>query len=174
MDWKRLGEAYPDSTLFGDGPTWTDVEQGYAGTCYILASMGSLTEFPSLIKDVFITDTTNDAGIYALRFFIRGKPWIITIDDEMLFFRDNLNFATVGDNSNLWAPLVEKAFAKMKGNYATANGGFIPNGLKSLVGCPITDFLSEDQTSATAASDVWTVMKAADDLDYILASGTIG
>ena len=50
----------------------------------------------------------------------------------------------IGESKNFWAPLVEKAFAKMKGNYATANGGFIPNGLRSLVGCPISDYWTED------------------------------
>ena len=123
---------------------------------------------------MFVTDTKNDAGIYNLRFFIRGKPWVITIDDEMLFYGDGLNFAMVGDNENLWAPLVEKAFSKMKGNYATANGGFVPNGLRSLVGCPISDYISYEQYAETAAEDTWTTMKAADDLDYILGAGTIG
>ena len=44
--WERLSERYSGLTLFGSGATWTDVEQGYAGTCYILASMGALAEFP--------------------------------------------------------------------------------------------------------------------------------
>ena len=59
----------------------------------------------------------------------------------------------------------------MKGNYATANGGFVPNGLRSLVGCPISDYLSADQESY---SDVWAEMKAADELNYILGAGTFG
>lgn len=169
--WQRLGEAYPDATIFGDGASWSDIEQGYAGTCYILAGMGSVSEFPELIEDLFITKEKNDVGIYKLRFFIRGKPWVVTIDDEMLFLADNLSFARVGDNGNLWAPLVEKAFARMKGNYATANGGFVPTGLRSLVGCPVVDYLSELETDY---EDVWTRMKAADELDYILGSGTFG
>jgi calpain-12 len=106
-----------------------------------------------------------------LRFFIRGKPWIVTIDDEVLTYDGNLNFAMLGESKNLWAPLMEKAFAKMKGNYATANGGFVPNGLRSLVGCPISDYLSEDQADYSL---VWSEMKAADELDYILGAGTIG
>ena len=50
--WLRLGLRYPDSTLFGEGATsatWSDVEQGYAGTCYILAAMGAIAEYPSLL-----------------------------------------------------------------------------------------------------------------------------
>ena len=165
---------YPDATLFGDGAHWTDINQGYAGTCYILASMGAVAEFPELIENVFVNQEKNDAGIYKLRFYIRGKPWVVTIDDEMLVYDDVLNFAMVdpeATTTSLWAPLVEKAFAKMKGNYATANGGFVPNGLRSLVGCPISDYLTEENTDAHV---VWTAMKEADGLDYILGAGTFG
>lgn len=48
-----------------------------------MAAMGSISEWVDLSKNVFITDTVNEAGIYAIKFYIRGKPWIITIDDEM-------------------------------------------------------------------------------------------
>ena len=52
---ERLPEMFPTATLFGsDGvPKWSDVEQGYSGTCYILAAMAGLTEFPDLVKGVF-------------------------------------------------------------------------------------------------------------------------
>jgi hypothetical protein len=62
----------------------------------------------------------------------------------MLFLGDNLYFAGIGDNKNLWAPIMEKAFAKIKGTYAAANGGFVPNGLRSLLGSPIFDYTSTE------------------------------
>ena len=34
-----------------------------------------------LIGDVLKQTEKNTAGLYAVRFFIRGKPWILTIDD---------------------------------------------------------------------------------------------
>lgn len=139
--------------------------------------MGAISEFPHILKDVFITDTKNDVGIYKLRFFIRGKPWVVTIDDEILLWENSLNFASVGENKNLWGPLVEKAFAKMKGNYATASGGFTVNGLRSLVGAPVFRFDSDYQLDADgnlAFSEVWTSMKAADDLNYLLSAETTG
>jgi len=52
--------------LFGDGPFWTDVEQGSAGTCYIMAAMQALSEWPDLVEDVFQVQTVNTAGIYAI------------------------------------------------------------------------------------------------------------
>lgn len=43
--------------------------------------MGILSEFPELVQNIFLTQQKNNAGIYALRFYIRGKPWVITVDD---------------------------------------------------------------------------------------------
>ena len=79
---ERLGDNYPTSTLFGTGSNFTDTVQGGAGNCYILAASGAVAEFPSVLENVFLTKTRNNAGIYAVRFFIRGKPWYVTVDDE--------------------------------------------------------------------------------------------
>ena len=46
--------------------------------------MSAIAEIPDLIKDIFILgDSLNDNGIYGLKFYIRGKPWIVSIDDLM-------------------------------------------------------------------------------------------
>ena len=36
----------------------------------------------------------NKDGIYKIKLYIRGKPWLVEIDDEMLFMKgeDNLRF----------------------------------------------------------------------------------
>lgn len=44
-------------------------------------------------------------------------------------------------------------------------------GIRSLIGSPVFDYLTEDETSA---QDVFDRMKAANDLDYILGAGTFG
>jgi hypothetical protein len=63
-----------------------------------MASMSALSEFPELVQQVFVTKNVNSAGIYAIRFFIRGKPWIITVDDEFAFKNDELEFSDIGEN----------------------------------------------------------------------------
>jgi len=45
--------------------------------------MGAIAEFPDLVSNIFVTKERNEEGIYALRLFIRGKPWLITVDDEV-------------------------------------------------------------------------------------------
>ena len=48
--------------------------------------MASVAEFPDLISSVFLNKKMNKEGIYALRFYIRGKPWVITIDDQFVTY----------------------------------------------------------------------------------------
>jgi len=50
-----------------------------------MASVGSIAEFPSIVKSLFLNPEINSAGIYAFKFYIRGKPWILTIDDDLPF-----------------------------------------------------------------------------------------
>lgn len=50
-----------------------------------MASLSCIGEFPDLVKNVFVTQTTNDAKAIAVRFYIRGKPWVLTIDEKLLF-----------------------------------------------------------------------------------------
>jgi hypothetical protein len=114
-------------TLWGDNEfeEWTDIEQGATGNCYIMAAMGVMSEFPEVLRDIFVTKTENDSGIYAFRFFIRGKPWLVTIDDYIPFngpeFAATLKYAKMGNidinQRALWGPLLEKAWAKVRGSY---------------------------------------------------------
>jgi len=132
INWTRLTEEYPDNTLFGTSPSWSDTVQGGLGNCYMFAGLGALAEFPELLDNIFLNDI-NDSGIYALKFYIRGKPWIITVDDETIHVADDyllkphINnsalFASIHGDS-LWVPIFEKAWAKMKGNYEASAGGW--------------------------------------------------
>ena len=79
----------------------------------------------------------DDIGLYGIRFYIRGKPWVVTVDDKMLFQNGQLKYMRVADNNSMWAPILEKAWAKVKGNYAQTDGGFVVNGLRSITGVPV-------------------------------------
>ena len=83
----RVREFSSTNPLFDSdgGPHYNDVEQGAAGTCYVHAALAAMAEFPELVTSMFISgQEISDKGIYNIRFFIRGKPWIVTIDDFLL------------------------------------------------------------------------------------------
>lgn len=64
---------------------------------------------------------------------------MISLDDS-LFFNSNgtLVFAnTTSDASVIWPAILEKAWAKVVGNYAKASGGIIVNSIRALTGIPV-------------------------------------
>jgi hypothetical protein len=46
-----------------------------------MAGMASVAKYPNRIKDLFVTKEKNVAGIHAVKLYIRGKPWIVSVDD---------------------------------------------------------------------------------------------
>jgi len=74
-----------------------------ASNCYIHSALGAIAEFPELVQSMFLTTTKNDVGIYAVRFFIRGKPWVVTVDDDLFYSTPggdpSLYFAKLGKNN---------------------------------------------------------------------------
>jgi hypothetical protein len=50
-----------------------------------MAAASAIGEWPSLVKSVFLTQNKNKAGIFALKVFIRGKPYVISVDDNIIF-----------------------------------------------------------------------------------------
>jgi len=54
--------------------------------------LAGIAEFPFLLKSAILTHTVNNASVYAVRFYIRGKPWIVAVDDYLLmqnFYGEN-------------------------------------------------------------------------------------
>jgi hypothetical protein len=47
----------------------------------------------------------------------------------------------------MWAAIMEKAWAKLKGNYLIAEGGLVENGLHYLVGIPVIRYSTADITT---------------------------
>ena len=100
------------------------------GTCYFVSSAAAVADFPDRIKDLFINKNKTKSGINAIKLYIRGKPWVISVDN-FLYFQMNvatgerlqLIFAKSYPSKSMWAPILEKAWAKAKGNYLATNGG---------------------------------------------------
>jgi hypothetical protein len=59
-----------------------------------------------------------------MRLFVKGKPSVVTIDDQLPFYYSNLAFAKRSSDGDFWAALLEKGFAKLHGNYESIGGGW--------------------------------------------------
>jgi len=51
--------------------------------------MSSVASRPNLIERLFVTPEANAAGIYTLKLYVRGKPWLVQVDDELPFMTES-------------------------------------------------------------------------------------
>jgi hypothetical protein len=74
------------------GPVWlmhfiynkigpNDIKQGSCGNCYFLSCISSLAEAGDRVERIFISKEVNEAGCYAVKFYINGEPKIVVVDD---------------------------------------------------------------------------------------------
>jgi hypothetical protein len=70
----------------------------------------------------------------------------------MLYLNIHLHFAKLGENNSIWSALLEKAWAKLKGTYQHADGGFLTNGIRALTGMPVFTYETSEETNF---ADTW-------------------
>jgi hypothetical protein len=76
------------------------------------------------MKNVFLTQNFNRAGIQAVQLYVRGLPTVIVIDDYIPFYNGNFLFNSKPPSGDLWGVVLEKAYAKLNGNYQFINYGW--------------------------------------------------
>jgi calpain-15 len=96
-----------------------------------------VAERPDLIAKNLITKQMNSNGFYTVRLFIDGKWKYITVDDHFALRPPNykrkgreskkedgdpLHFCK-SSKKQLWAPIIEKSYAKAHGSYKAISGG---------------------------------------------------
>lgn len=155
----RWSDVWPSINLFdADGTVdWTDITQGNTNTCYMVAALSSIAPFSDVAYSLFPDTARNEEGIYNVRLFIRGKPWIVTVDDIMLFQEGDSYFLEMStteptlvlgqqaeDNNAVWGAVVEKAWSKVKGNLENSQFGTPSNALRALTGVPVYDYWTMD------------------------------
>lgn len=102
--------------------------------------------------------------------FVRGLPTIITVDDFVPTQYGKPYFAGVGQDGSLWGPILEKAWAKVSGNYERINLGGADEAFRFFTGCP-TDYT---EFSWLSTDDVWTYLQSADNNNYMSELATNG
>jgi hypothetical protein len=78
----------------------------------------------------------------------------------------------VGKNWSLWSVILEKAWAKIKGNYLNTDVGFVENSLRALTGVPIFRYkLAEYDEDADS---LWDTLYSNHQSGYFLGTTTSG
>ena len=103
-----------------------DLCQGAVGDCWLVAAMASLAEHPGAIRNCFLNWEYSDRGKYRVRLWDgrAGKWCIVTVDDRIPVRKGTKEAKYMKPNGNeLWAAILEKAFAKFCGGYNQLDGG---------------------------------------------------
>jgi Calpain family cysteine protease len=94
-----------------------------------------------------------------MNLFVKGKPAVVTIDDFLPFYYGQPNFAKRSSDGDFWMPFLEKAFAKLMGNYESIGGGWQAETWRMLNGAPTRFY-----TMASVNNDgnqAWTIIQSA-------------
>jgi hypothetical protein len=108
------------NSLWGAGPTMTDINQGGIADCYYLASLQSLAlEQPALLQDMAVD--LGD-GTYAVQFQRGGTTTYVRVDGDL-----SLGYAHPSAGGPIWASIFEKAYAYFRtgaSTYSSLNVGW--------------------------------------------------
>jgi calpain-15 len=117
----------------------SDIKQGILGDCYFLSCLSALAERPHRIKEIFITQQVNEAGIYAVQLYINGEKKIVVVDDYFPYdeAKSRWAFSKPSTGNEIWVLILEKAFAKVFGSYSRIEVGDSGEALMPLTGCPV-------------------------------------
>ena len=125
--------------LFSNGPKRCDVNQGMLGDCWFLATLATLPSNPQLFNNVVPADQDIDmsknSGIYRFKFWQYGE-WVDVVIDDYIPTLDGRPCFLKSDTPNeFWPCMIEKAYAKLYGNYTYAlDGGLIGSSMEDLTG----------------------------------------
>jgi len=134
-----------DWQLFRDKPRCADVLQGELGDCWFLSSLAALAEFQGgrFVRALLPGQSgVSPAGVYCVRLCLGGRWRGVLVDDRLPCIGGGRYYTQlaccVTHRLQLWASLIEKAFAKVCGSYEALVGGEAGEALSVLTGWPCT------------------------------------
>jgi len=155
IEWVRANK-FPGKAkmqLFGETIDSRDICQGALGNCWLLAAMACLSEHKGAIHSIFRTKERNPKGKYRLRLYdgVKEKWENIVIDDFIpcdgkAYKKDGTcrPMFSQPNGNELYAMLLEKAFAKFCGSYAALEGGQTIWAIRAMTGDPARWFIQKD------------------------------
>ena len=173
IEWLRPREIFgPNYALFEGKIEFDDVRQGSIGNCYFMASISALTECPQIIAEIFRQHKVQKNGRYEICLKLDGEWNVVIVDDLIPCSKKTRKpiFAKPKGNE-LWAILLEKAWAKVNGGYINTVAGMASEVIECLVNFPYeynetSNAIQDEQYK----EDLWAKIVQASMNEYIMTT----
>ncbi|KAM4620393.1 calpain-2 catalytic subunit-like, partial [Polymixia lowei] len=173
VKWLRPKDISDNPAFIVGGTSRFDFKQGQIGNCWFLASIGALTFRKPLMEEVVPLDQNlkdDYAGIFHFRFWRFGKWVDVVIDDLLPTVEEELLSVSSGSGNEFWAPLLEKAYAKVCGSYADMIAGNPAEALKDFSGGVHMNY----NLAKPLTSGLWDTINRAAKCKTMMGCGTYG
>ncbi|KAG8743739.1 hypothetical protein FRC12_014972, partial [Ceratobasidium sp. 428] len=168
----RVTQIFDKPQFFIDGASCSDVAQGAIGDCWFMSAISVVSAMEGLVERI-CPARDEQVGVYGFIFY-RDSGWVDVIIDDLLYtkipkfeelwgtenaiYHDDkdlyerharkgsktLYFGKSKTENETWVPLLEKAYAKLHGDYASLNGGFESEAIEDMTGGLSTIFHIHD------------------------------
>lgn len=165
----RVRDLIPDYQVLSKPLKPTDIFQGNLSNCYLLSALSALAEFPDRVRRIIPQAASNKKGLYSVYLCKTGVFEEVLLDEFFpAKYGKKLKFCHTR-NGDIWAMLVEKAYAKIFGAYwNTGLGGCAVNALKDLTGAPSEIY----KLAAPTEAEVWQKAKEALDKKFVVIASS--
>ena len=180
VHWRRPKDFMKgEIKVFSNSIDPNDIKQGFLGNCWFLCAVACLAERPALVKRLFVTKEYNEEGIYRLRICKNGEWTLVTVDDYIPCYYNAGPMFAHSNGNELWVLLLEKAYAKLHGNYIALKSGFSYHAMIDLSGCPTEHVkFSKDRENydevEEEAEEIYEKLLEADEKGYLISASTPG
>ena len=193
----RLDWVFESPQFTVDGFSSSDIKQGGNGDCWWLAAVATIAHRRDLMARVCVA-RDEECGVYGF-VFQRDGEWVCTIVDDNLYLRSKdfdfysdtydstgrrarehrrkyqtgseaLYFAKCADPNETWLPILEKAYAKVHGDYEAISGGWSGEGVEDMTGGVATTIATNRVLRKDA---LWRELVNSDG-DFVFALSAIG
>ena len=174
ITWSRVENIFgsPNYQVFFEQIMKEDIIQGGLGDCYFLSAIAALCTYPKLIEKLFFFKEKSDEHCYGCYFRINGIWKLILVDDYIPCYGSwGKNFAFSSTNGNeLWVILLEKAWAKLNGNYARVIGGDPHEIFEVLTNA----YCEKIKFKKGQEEKIWSAFENAQKKGFLMTAGTTG
>ncbi|CAL1530831.1 unnamed protein product [Lymnaea stagnalis] len=138
--WKRPTDMVSRPEFVVEGAKQHDLDQGLLGNCWFIAGAAVLAtthtvEFEKVVPSDQSFDPNTYTGMFRFNFWWYGKWTEVVVDDYLPTDGQKPIYCRNIERPNeFWPCLLEKAYAKLRGNYESLDGGKMQDAMVDLTG----------------------------------------